>query len=72
MNMYPNPVVNSLTIDTDKEVKSIRIYSSNGALVRKTNLQSGSKIDVSVLKAGIYFVNLETDDGRIIRKFIKE
>lgn len=72
--LYPNPVNESLNIVTTKEieVKSIAVYNILGQLVLSLpNVKVISKIDVSNLKAGNYFVKINTDKGSSSIKFIK-
>jgi hypothetical protein len=72
--IYPNPVNEVLNIATTKtiEVKSIAVYDILGQLVLALpNASNVSKIDVSQLSAGNYFIKLNTDKGTSNRKFIK-
>jgi hypothetical protein len=73
--VYPNPAKDILNI-TAKEtinVKSISVYNTLGQLVFVvTNADKVSKIDVSGLKAGNYFVQIKTDKGSSNARFIKE
>ncbi len=71
--VYPNPAVNSLTIQTAEQIKGIRVYNVTGAQVKQFGYTvNGSKLDVSSLKAGYYIIAFETDKGVITRKFIKQ
>ncbi len=74
MIVYPNPVANTLTIDTDAEINSVRIYSAAGALVKTAVFKNGNilSINVSSLKPGFYIISMQTDDGVINKKFIKK
>nr|WP_315232398.1 T9SS type A sorting domain-containing protein [uncultured Flavobacterium sp.] len=72
--LYPNPVNESLNIVATKEieVKSIAVYNILGQLVLSLpNVKVISKIDVSNLKTGNYFVKINTDKGSSSMKFIK-
>lgn len=73
--VYPNPAKSDLNI-TAKEtinVKSISIYNTLGQLVLVvTNADKVSKINVSSLSAGNYFVQIKTDKGGSSARFIKE
>jgi hypothetical protein len=73
--LYPNPAKSDLNI-TAKEtinVKSISVYNTLGQLVLVvTNADKVSKIDVSSLQAGNYFLQLKTDKGTSNTRFIKE
>lgn len=57
VQLYPNPVVNILTVSTDKKVNSIMIFDASGKLL-KTNLNSNS-IDMSAFSKGMYIVRTE-------------
>lgn len=72
-NLYPNPADNNISLDLNGAVSnSYRIYNSNSKLILensdiKSNLLN---IDISELNAGIYYVTVETDKGKIFKKFV--
>ncbi|MGK0235792.1 T9SS type A sorting domain-containing protein [Candidatus Marifrigoribacter sp. Uisw_064] len=71
--LLPNPVSNILTIDntSSTQIISVKIYDVLGRLVLHEKEQFNS-IDVSHLKSGLLFVQLETEQGRITKKVVKE
>ncbi|WP_298883998.1 choice-of-anchor Q domain-containing protein [uncultured Polaribacter sp.] len=70
LKLYPNPTNNFINISTDKVIRTVSIYNILGRKVMET---SKSKIDVSNLKAGIYLLSLETEEGkRSTKKFMKK
>lgn len=76
LKLYPNPVVGGqLNVDASKLDGKIalNVYSVNGAKMTSQTTQGGSLIhlDVSNLKAGIYFLNVANSKGvSINQKFI--
>lgn len=71
LSVYPNPVNNhlQLKLSTALEFKKAAIYNYYGQLV----LQSKRTIiNVSNLSSGIYFLEIETNKGKGIKKFIKK
>ncbi|CAM3331482.1 hypothetical protein AEQU2_01018 [Aequorivita lipolytica] len=53
----------------------VKILNIEGKLIRTENLeiQDQTSIDVSNLKSGIYFLNIEDETGNVeVKKFIKE
>ncbi|MGY0393342.1 FG-GAP-like repeat-containing protein [Bizionia sp. KMM 8389] len=69
--LYPVPSERTLTIECNCTLNSIRVYDSNGRLVL-THEDVGS-IDISLLTNGIYFVELEDDQGnKGFKKVIKK
>ena len=64
LNIYPNPVKDVLNFSAP-DVKSVAIYSVLGAKVMSKEI-TNSSIDVSDLKAGVYYVNCLDVDGKNI------
>jgi hypothetical protein len=73
IRIYPNPVKETLRIDNTSttEIISIKIYDVLGRLVL-TEKENVDQIDVSHLDSGVLFVEIETDQGVITKKIIKE
>ena len=75
-SIYPNPVVNELTIEnrSDLLIKTIEIYSLNGEKINGiTSNYSVNKIDFNNFKSGIYFINIILENNQInIYKLIKK
>jgi len=71
-DIYPNPTSNVLNISNlnNIEINTISISDLNGRVIRNAN--SGTSINVSDLNAGVYFVTIETAEGKSTKKFIKE
>lgn len=73
--LYQNPAKSVLNISSKEtiEVKSISIYNALGQLVLVVpNAEKVSKIDVSSLTAGNYFIKINSDKGTSNARFIKE
>jgi predicted outer membrane repeat protein len=70
--IYPNPATDDLTI-VSPQAAIIEISNIQGQLV-KTFTTTGNKtnIDVSALLSGVYIVEVRTDKGVAVSKFIKE
>ena len=71
--IYPNPVLDRLYIETQTQALTIEIYDVFGRLqVTETPSHQGNlTIDVENLKAGIYFVKINTEKGDIVKRIIK-
>jgi Leucine-rich repeat (LRR) protein len=73
--LYPNPAQSVLNISLKEaiEVKTISIYNTLGQLVLVIpNAEKVSKIDVSSLTTGDYFIKINSDKGTSNARFIKE
>jgi len=70
--IYPNPVNDNITINGEA-IKSIKVTDFKGRTVRRL-LTSGNQItiDLSGNAKGVYFVNVETKKGILIKKIVLE
>jgi len=69
LNIYPNPVKNSLTIQTNLSIKNIEITDITGKLLCATKNKT---IDCSMFAKGVYFIKVSSDKDILVKKFIKE
>lgn len=71
IKIFPNPVSQNLTISISEMLayNSASIYSIEGKKLMETDEKT---IDVSSLKSGVYFITIETTQGTITKKIVKE
>ena len=62
-----------LFLATEMNVEEIAIYDIYGRTVsQQVNMTTRQQvIDVANLETGIYFINIKTDKGNVVRRFIK-
>ena len=73
--LFPNPATDELTvaISQDIEIYSMRIFTLNGAEMKhQVLIDNFESIDVSRLVPGLYLMAIETEEGLIHKKFIKQ
>ncbi len=72
-NIFPNPVDDKLYIETEVEIEEVSIFDIYG---RRQELSAvscqPSAIDVSNLNSGVYFVKVVTNEGEVVKRFIKK
>lgn len=73
MIVYPNPCQNYLYINSvNFEFNSYKILDLNGRTLLQGNKSSTTKIEVSALTQGVYFLKLLNNHGNeVLQKFIK-
>jgi len=69
-NIYPNPVENTLIINSDNsDKKAITIYSTSGQLIKSLKTKDENlSIDVSQLSSGTYILNINNVHYKFIKK----
>ena len=65
----PNTVNNHLQLASSLELKKVTIYNYYGQLVLQSNTTT---INVSGLSSGVYFIEVETNKGKGVKKIIKK
>ncbi len=71
--VYPNPANTHLNIDATSAIKEIRVFNYVGQLVdSKLVADSFYTLNTSTYKAGIYFVQVQTEKGISTKKVIIE
>ena len=72
LKIYPNPATDFLHIDLDtSESLEVRIYNEMGLSILNSEQAAGkSLLDISILKEGIYFINISNRTLNITSKFV--
>ena len=68
-NLHPNPTANVLNIDSKEDIESVKIYSTQGVLVKESTSKT---IDIPTLRTGIYFIQVAINGINITKRLIKE
>ena len=82
MDIYPNPASDNVTIESPAQA-TIQISNIQGQLIKtlttsgtKTNVDhvgySSNVVDVSEFPSGVYIVEVKTEKGVAVKKFVKE
>lgn len=69
--LYPNPISEKFTIKLQNglELKKLSIYNHIGELIKQ---EKQNTMDVSKLSKGIYFIQVETNQGKSAKKILIE
>ena len=73
ISIYPNPVDNQLWINCgDVMMLNIAIYSTFGQRMNTIAVDATQvMMDMEELPSGVYFININTEKGNIVKKIIK-
>ncbi|MXO41860.1 T9SS type A sorting domain-containing protein [Apibacter sp. B3889] len=72
IQLFPNPVIDILKINTTANVTSASVYNYAGKEVKRYPRVINNELDLQDLPAGIYILNLTTDQGIVSKKIIKK
>lgn len=75
-SLYPNPATNQLFVQLNNQMaQSISIKNTLGQTMVQKNIDSNqtiSTINIAQLPAGLYFVQINTTQGTLIQRFVKQ
>ncbi len=70
---FPNPANEKVQINLPESTRMVEVYNSNGKLIRIDNPQNNVlEIFVKEFPKGLYLVKIQTENGVITAKFVKE
>ncbi|MGE3825041.1 MAG: T9SS type A sorting domain-containing protein, partial [Bacteroidia bacterium] len=73
IRLYPNPANTQLTIQTNINGKSdYFIYDLTGSLLQSGSFIQAKTIDVKGFAEGVYVIQLQTEQGIVSKKFVKQ
>ena len=74
LNVYPNPVKDIFFVDVPENAEKLILTESSGRILYQQSLSNQSRVDITALKefpAGLYFLSVKTDRGRLTQKVLK-
>ena len=73
-SIYPNPANDRISVSSDQTLKSAKVFSITGALIKNVDLNTGvMDIDISGMNSGIYLLEVEFAAGGVYStKLIKK
>ena len=73
ISIYPNPVNDYLILETaQKDKTQYCIYDATGRVLQTENFVKKKEIDIREFADGIYFIQLQTPQGIVSKKFVKQ
>jgi len=75
IKIFPNPTTGQLRIEVEgqarNDLQSVEIFDVYGRKILEPSLTVLRSYDLTVLQAGIYFLKIETEEGIVVKKVIK-
>ena len=73
ISIYPNPAKDFVKLSAvSSQLSAIKVYNCLGMMVEEMEVNANEvKIDVSKYNSGIYFFNIQTENGNHIQKVLK-
>ena len=75
MTLFPNPAREyiDIRVDGDLNVTMMEVYDVYGKLINTVNvIDNPTRINVSSLANGMYFVRVTTEAGAVTKTFVKK
>lgn len=74
ITVYPNPVIDLLTIESNQGIIAVDFFTISGALIRSINISNLMHIQLpcSDLTTGIYLLGIKTEKGQYVWRKLKK
>ena len=72
ISLYPNPAHEFVNLPEGFNVSEILIRDAAGKTVYQCNNPENNRLDISDLKSGVYIIRIQTENGAISTKIIKD
>lgn len=72
VTIFPNPVTDILSLICKDEIKEIKVFDMQKKLILFTNKLNNNNLNLSGLDAGLYIVEIRTENNTSIKKIIKK
>ena len=71
INVYPNPATDVVNVKSDVQINSVKVYNYAGQVIVNEEINSMIyQLNTSQYQSGIYFFQIETDEGTISKRII--
>lgn len=72
-SMYPNPVIDVLTLNLKSANNTVTVYNVVGqTVINKITDTKEARIDVSNLENGLYYIKINNGEESLLKQFIKQ
>lgn len=68
--IFPSYTKGFISINAPSDVKLVKVYNTQGAIQKV--YQNTSNVNVSSLQGGMYLMEIFTDEGKSVQKFVKQ
>jgi hypothetical protein len=73
INIYPIPTTYNLTVEAENnELIILDLLDVNGKLILSTQFTNSTNLDLSKISKGIYYLSLNTAEGKLTKKIVKQ
>ena len=71
LRLWPNPTTGKLNIDSDKTIKSLKLFTASGSKVIELSDTRSREIDMSAMPSGLYLLETLIDGETSVHKIVK-
>ena len=71
ISIYPNPAKDFIKVSGNDRINSVKVYNCLGMMVEEIEVNANkAEINISDYNTGIYFVDVKTENGNIVKKVV--
>jgi len=69
VNVFPNPVTNKLTIESESEILKIDLFDYTGKILK--TFKGSNSLDLEFLESGFYEVEIYSNESKTVKRIVK-
>ena len=72
-SVYPNPAENVVFVETASNIEAVSIYNITGVMIySEEGAMNNVQINVADFSAGVYVMKVRTENGEVVKHFVKK
>jgi hypothetical protein len=71
VSLAPNPTKDIFTVSFEGNTADYTLYEAQGKLIQTSTILSGEAISLSDVQTGVYFFELTTENGKTVKRVVK-
>ena len=73
INLFPNPAKDKIYIESTEIINTLKVYNVSGQLMlEKSIANNNGELNIELLKSGVYFIYVQTENEMKHFQIIKE
>lgn len=72
LQVYPNPASNYIQLNTNWNAAVVKLYNMQGNVVLQQSWKKGERVNIARLAAGTYVVELQSSEGVVKERVVKQ
>lgn len=70
--IFPNPATDEVNITVTESSATLVIRDAQGKIIQTRTVENGASVSLATVQTGVYFFELTTDQGKVVKRVVKQ